>query len=198
MTGCSPPAHASAEVDDALARLRDLDARAARPVVPPAASPPPPAAPPVATGMVAPGTPAERAGSPSTAQWALIGGVGQGIGAALPWAQTSILSVSVSPLSGLGSGVIFLVALVAAIVAVVSSVVMAYDPARAQQKAWKRSLLLGSIATLVCVALVLVAFGAARRSYGELSALVSPGIGLLIAAASAMVGVVTMARPSRR
>jgi hypothetical protein len=133
----------------------------------------------------------------STAQWALLGGVGQAIGAALPWAQTSIMGVSVSPLSGLGRDLIFTIALVAAIMAVASSAVMANDASRAKQKQWRNWFLFASIATIICAALVLVAFLAAQGNYGALSGLVSPGIGLLLAGASGVVGVVSMVRPAR-
>lgn len=131
----------------------------------------------------------ERVRTLTGAQWMLIAGIGQAIAAALPWIQTSLAGASRGPLTGVGTHPVLLVALLAAIAAAASSAVMAFDAGRAQQKLWRNWYLIACVATLACAGLVFLSF-AGTQTYG----LASPGIGLFLAVASGVTGIVAVVR----
>jgi hypothetical protein len=140
------------------------------------------------------GATVDRVRSLTAPQWALAAGIGMAVATVLPWASTSILGVSVSPLASFGSNVIFAVTVIAALVGLGSSAAMASDLERARQASWRNAFLFASIATIVCAVLVMLAFATSRNAF---SALVSPGIGLLLGAISGVAGVVVMVRLPR-
>ena len=129
-------------------------------------------------------------------QWAVIAAVGMAIGALLPWAQTNgYFSISVSALNGLGRDLTLTLGDASAVAAVIISSAMALNKQRAADVKWVRAYGVAAAGMLVSLALVVLAFGSASRSDGGLLAgFVSPGIGLLISAGSAIGGLIAIRR----